>query len=103
VELFELHSARLIWTDPELNYAEGKLPEPVRFVITFFDFAHNELETKVDYSETEIDQNVEFVLFPEPVKARYVRMTICRDKNKYRHGVTDFTVFGYPGGETPKN
>ena len=102
VELFDLHSARVIWTEPELNYAEGRLPEPVRFEISFFDFAHKELETKADYSETAIDQNVEFVLFPENINARYVRLTICRGKNKYRHGVTDFTVFGYPGGVTPK-
>lgn len=102
VELFDLHSARMIWTEPELNYAEGRLPEPVRFEITFFDFEHNEIETKVDYSDNAIDHNVEFVIFPENIKARYVRLTVCRTKNLYHHGVTDFSVFGYPGGVTPQ-
>ncbi|MBR2425103.1 MAG: family 43 glycosylhydrolase [Lentisphaeria bacterium] len=97
-EVFDLHSARMIWTEPELDYAAGKLPEPVRFEITFYDAEHQCCGTKIDYSENTVDHNVEFVIFPEGIRAQYVRLTVLRSKNLYHHGVTDFTVFGYPGG-----
>ena len=97
-ESFELHSARIIWTEPELDYSAGKLPEPVKFKIAFYDLEHNLIETKTDYSCNSIDHNVEFVIFPSTINAKYVRLIICRDKNLYHHGVIDFTLFGYPGG-----
>ena len=102
-ECFELHSARIIWTEPELNYAADKLPEPVKFKIAFYDHNHNKLDFEADYSENTIDHNVEFIIFQKSIQAKYVRLSICRNKNLYHHGVTDFSVFGYPGGTTPGN
>ncbi|MBE6405425.1 MAG: hypothetical protein E7040_05330 [Lentisphaerae bacterium] len=97
-EVFELHSARIIWTDPELDYEAGKFPEPVQFQIHFYDAQHKKLERVIDGTGTTIDQNVEFRIFPELIRAKFVRLVICREKNRYHHGITDFTVFGYPGG-----
>lgn len=101
-ETFELHSARIIWTEPELDYSAGRMPEPVRFEIRFFDAEHNELSQKIDYSKNTVDMNVEFVIFPEFIRAKYVRLVILREKNLYHHGVTDFSVFGLPGGDSPR-
>lgn len=95
-EAFDLHSARIIWTEPELDYSAGKLPEPVRFEIRFYDEEHKELPVKIDRSAVTVDHNVEFQIFPEQVRAKFVRLIIRRDKNNYHHGVTDFTVFGFP-------
>jgi len=94
---FEIRALRIIWTEPELDYKAGKLPEPVRFTVDLLAPDGKILET-IDHSGQSEDRNVEFLLVEHPVAARFVRLNVLREKNKYRHGVTDFSIFAPAGG-----
>jgi len=95
VEEFDLSSLRIIWCEINLNYQAGIRPEPVRFVVEFFDAKLVKLPFRLDRSSNMIDHNIEFLTFP-PVRAQYAKLTILRGGSKIHHGITDFTLFAKP-------
>jgi hypothetical protein len=93
-EEFSVCGGRIIWSEMNLDYDKGLVPEPVAFRINFYDGNGNIIESSFDKSTNKIDHNVEFVVW-SPVKARYVELEILRH-NKIHHGVSNFTVFAPP-------
>ncbi len=98
-EYFTIQALRVIWTEPELNHREGRFPEPVHWKVEFLDQKGTLLPGTLDCSGNTQDLNVDFQILEIPVKAFYVRLLIERKRNRYRHGVTDLTLFACPGGE----
>lgn len=92
---FLVSAVRILWAELNLNYKEGRIPEPVRFRLSFFDSEMKQLPGTVEGNQEGLDKVVDFMTF-KPVKARHVKLAIIRNKNKIHHGVSDFTVFAPP-------
>jgi hypothetical protein len=92
---FRVSAARIMWSESNLDYVSGTVPEPVKFKMEFFGANHEKLPYEVDFSDNNSDHIVEFVTF-EPIAASIVRITILQGKDKIHHGISDFTVFGEP-------
>ncbi len=89
--VFELGAMRIMWSEPDLNYRQGCVPEPVRFRVDFRDENGKILDASYDGSRNTEDHLIEFVTLPA-VKARFARLTLLQ--GNMRHGVTQWTLFG---------
>lgn len=90
---FHTEAVRLIWSESNLDYASGKIPEPVKYRIDFFRRESLHPCGSLDFSCNRIDKIVDFRTFA-PVYAQRVRVTIIRGNDKINHGITQMTFFG---------
>lgn len=87
-------SARVIWRDIGLDYDNGALPGPYRYIIEGKpDNDHDEWIVLVDAESNDTDLLVDYRTF-EPVSCESVRLKICGSPDKIEPAVIDFTVFG---------
>lgn len=91
---FELSAMRILWSEPDLDYKNGKIPEPVRFRVEFRDEQNCKLDFLLDFSKNATDRLIEFTTF-SPVRARFVRLLIPGKLHRFRHGVSQWTLFGH--------
>jgi len=92
---YELEAIQICWTELNLDFQAGICPEPVRFLVTFFDSTGQQLPGQLSFEDNKVDNLIEFFTF-KPRQAQTVRITIFPSNNGIRHGVTELTVFAKP-------
>ncbi len=92
---FAVSAIRILWTELNLDYSSGILPEPVRFKVEFFDDQQKKFDFVLDAMNNTQDFVVDFRTFPELANVQYARLTWKRGE-KIDLGLTQFTVFGKP-------
>jgi len=92
---YDFQAIQICWAELNLDYQVGICPEPVRFMVTFFDVKGNLLEEMLSFVDNHTDNLIEFFTF-KPVYAQTARVTILPSKNGIRHGITELTVFAKP-------
>lgn len=89
--LYEISSARIWWRELDIDYASGRTPAPVGYVIEGFD--GEEWKTVLDASDNGEDKNIDYRIF-DTFTCQKVRLRITKWAKDCRIGVIDFAVFG---------
>ena len=89
---YEVSSARTIFGDLGLDYDNGVVPGPYKYLIEG-SMDKTEWQTLLDLSENTIDRHIAYDAW-QPFVARYVRLTILDVPAGMRPAVWEFTVFG---------
>lgn len=98
--LFSNDAAHSRWSTRSRSANAHSAPSSrVCWKVEFLDKNGKVLPEVLDCSNNTEDLNIDFCCLKNPVKAYSARLIICRSHNRYRHGVTDFTLFAPPGGE----
>lgn len=87
---YTVYSARIVWRDTELDFDNGAPPEPVSYVIE--GKLGDEVTVLCDNSDNDEDLCCDYVEF-EPTVCSEVVLRF-KQKEKFKLGVVDFTVFG---------
>ena len=82
-------AVRLFWRDVDLDYASGKMPEPVRFVLE--GVCGGKTFTLVNASDNNTELNIDYRTF-DMTLCEKVRLKIL--PRKLKTGLIDFAVFG---------
>ena len=89
-----LSSSRIVFTAYKLKRSEGIVPGPYQYKIEVSSDGET-FETALDKTKNNLTKNVEYDEI-DPVKCRYVRLTITGAPPKVPVGIIEFTVFGNP-------
>lgn len=92
---FALRAIRILWSEVNLDYERGILPEPVKYRLDFYRRGESEPSRTLDFSDQQEDLVVDFRTFAE-IPAQRVRLTILQGDDLVRHGLTQITCFGKP-------
>ncbi|MBQ7178360.1 MAG: family 43 glycosylhydrolase [Victivallales bacterium] len=92
---YDFQAIQICWAELNLDFKSGICPEPVRFLVSFFDVDGRQLEETLSFEYNKVDNLIEYFTF-KPVYAQTVRITILPSNNGIRHGVTELTVFARP-------
>ena len=92
---FAVEAVRIIWSEENLDVAAGRVPQPVKYRVDFFDENKSPLDFQLDLSDNCDDLVVDFREFA-PLMCRYVRLTILRGSSNMHYGVSDLAVFVRP-------
>ena len=92
---FAVEAVRIIWSEENLDIAAGRVPQPVKYRVDFFDENKSPLDFQLDLSDNCDDLVVDFREFA-PLMCRYVRLTILRGSSNMHYGVSDLAVFVRP-------
>ena len=91
---FIINSSRIIFTAYKLKRSEGIVPGPYQYRIEVSSDGET-FRTAVDKTKNNLTKNVEYDEI-DPVKCRYVRLTVTGAPPKVPVGIIEFTVFGNP-------
>lgn len=88
---FYVGAVRLFWRDVDLDYANGKKPEPVKYILTGICDGKEVILT--DQSANERELNIDYKTFDMTVCEK-VRLKIYPKTGGTKIGLIDFSVFG---------
>lgn len=87
-------ASRIIWRDINLNYAEGIVPGPYKYVIEGREkLGEGEFTTILDMSSNDEDYSIDYRTF-KPVVCREIRFRITDCPKGITPAVISFTIFG---------
>jgi len=93
-EMFIINSSRIIFTTNKLKRSEDIVTGPYQYKIEVSSDGET-FKIALDKTKNNVTKNVEFDEI-DPVKCRYVRLTITGAPPKVPVGIIEFTVFGNP-------
>ncbi len=88
---YKVRACRVWWKEVGLDYDNGNIPGPFRYVVEGFD--GEKWYTLVDRSDLNEDRNIDYTDFAEGV-CKQVRIRIVDWPKGIKPGIIDFTVFG---------
>lgn len=89
-----ISASRIIWRDIGLDYENGILPGPYKYVIeACTDEKQENWQAVLDLSDNTEDYSIDYRTF-DPIKAYFVRLSIKGAPAGIQPGVISFTVFG---------
>lgn len=89
--VFEVVASRMFWREINLDYAEGRAPFPIKYMIE--GFCQGRWLTLLDMTQNAVEKNIDYQVF-EPRLCSKVRLKMMGKSNGVKIGVIDFAVFG---------
>ena len=91
---FIVSAARIIWSEPQLNYADGKTPAAIPYRLEGRAAQDAPWEVLIDASSDQTEMLIDYRPF-NPRQVRELRLSWDRSSLTMTVGVTDFSVFGH--------